>query len=645
MRGRILPALLLVAALLPAGVGTAQEEPRPQIFLEKKVYSHTAAGKRSFFETHTVQKGETLWKILEQKGPMTPERYVEQLREFRKANPEIADPSRLAEGQKILVPSPGQERAEDGKTVAYLVKKGDTLTGILVARSVPGGKRKKYLSAIQEVNPFVKDVNRIIAGRTLQLPTEAYFGEAPASSVAAEAPKAPEPQKATEPPKAPEPPAVASAPAAGEPKAPAGAGPPGEEKAPVSLTRDVPVTPGQEALAAAKPEAELLAPKTAVPEAPVLATGRKEPVTETVTPPARSPYRGLLSDLFNALGEKWVERGTMYLIIPPGGEIVVRLEDFPAVRFPGGLEALVDFRGGLPPRVREAITGSWPQIQVVSLADAEDAGEMIDRILRVSGYHSVKEGLAKPVVIGEPVSVALPARWVVQRTDQSLLTGDLVLIKEVPEKPAGELLSVLRYARRVGVRVLPYAADPATAEGFLVGLGEEEREGAPVALSVPKGGGLPAVDFGLSVLGIPVKEGERLRIGGKGDAFQLVLQPERVFEAGGKKHVVDTGKMAPGIRTVLKESGYAIFPAGKEEPGREIFRRLLKASGVPAEERTEYLLAGGEKAGYAVRVTGTFLSLPAAGDGQARKAVLVRGRVHSATRALMRDLGVEIVEW
>jgi len=219
-----------------------------------------------------------------------------------------------------------------------------------------------------------------------------------------------------------------------------------------------------------------------------------------------------------------------------------------------------------------------------------------------------------------------------------------VLIKEVPEKPDGELLAVLRYARRVGVRVLPYSVDPTAMEGFLAGLGEEEGT-APVALAVPKGGGLPAVDFGLSVLGIPAKVGERLRVGGKGDAFQLVIQPERIFEAGEKKYVVDTGKMAAGVRAILKESGYTIFPAGRDDSGRDVFRRLLSAAGVSTEERREYLLSGGENAGYAVRVTGSFLSLPPAGDGQARKAVLVGGKVHSATRALVRDLGMEIVEW
>ncbi len=501
---RLLPVAFLLAAMLPGAASAQEGEDLPRIFLEKKVYSDTAGGKQSFFETHTVEKGETLWKILDRKEPLTPDRYAERLKEFRRANPKVADPSRLAPGQTLLVPSGGRpEPKDDGRTVDYTVKRGDSLSKILSSRDVPRPQRMKYLDAIQEINPSVTDVNRILAGKTLHLPTERYFSEAKppepaAPSVPVVPPKGPEPEKPV-PPEA----GIAAVPPAPEaPPSPA-------------LTRDVATGPGQDALAAGKPEAELRAPTPVSPTASVVETGKARPSEDAIVPPTRSPYRGLLSDLFLAIGEKWVDRGTMYLPLPSGGDAVLQLSDFPVVRFSGGTEALIDFRGGIPPRVADAITAQWKSLRVVSLADAGGAGDRIDRILRVSGYHSVKEGISRPVVMGETVSVALPARWIIQRTGDSLLSGDLVLLKEVPEKPDPELLAVLRYARRVGLRVLPYADDPKAMEGFLVGLQEESSAGEiPVALAVPKEGGLPAVDFGLSLLGISAKTGERLRVGG-----------------------------------------------------------------------------------------------------------------------------------
>jgi len=619
---RFLPVALLLAAMLPGAAAAQDGEDPPRIFLEKTVYSDTAGGKQSFFEMHTVEKGDTLWKILERKEALTPDRYAERLKEFRRANPKVADPSRIAPGQKLLVPSGGRPKTMgDGKTVDYTVMRGDSLSKILSSRDVPRRQWQKYLDAIREINTSVSDVDRIVAGKTLHLPTEGYFTQALPPAEPEKAMAVAEPAKA------------AIAPEPSEPAAPA-------------LTRDIAAGPGTDVLAAGKPEAELLVPKPVPPAASVVETGKAKPGEEVVTPPTRSPYRGLLSDLFQAIGEKWVDRGTMYLPLPSGGDVVLQLSDFPVVRFSGGAEALIDFRGGIPPRVADAISSQWKSLRVVSLADAGGAGDRIDRILRVSGYHSVKEGISRPVVMGETVSVALPARWIIQRTADSLLSGDLILLKEVPEKPGPELLAVLRYAGRIGLRVLPYADDPNAMEGFLAGIREDAADGGiPVALAVPKTGGLPAVDFGLSFLGIAARTGERLHVGGEGGAFRLVVSPERLFEAGGKKYVVDTGRMSPAIQSILRESGYAVFMAGKDVSGREIFQRLMKAAGIVSEERKEYLLAGGAEAGYEIRVTGAFLSLPGPSSGSGRRIVLVHRKIHSATRALLGDIGVEIVEW
>ncbi|MEW6719136.1 MAG: LysM peptidoglycan-binding domain-containing protein [Thermodesulfobacteriota bacterium] len=604
----LLPAALALFLLFPDRPAASQEtEGRPQIFFEKKVYSDTAGGKRSFFETHVVEKGESLWKILGRSLPLTPERYAERLKEFRRANPQIADPSRLTPGQRILVPAPDREEiAPREGTVPYEVRKGDSLSRIFASRGVPGSRLKDYLEATRELNRSVDNVDLIYAGKTLRLPTEEYFAEA----------------------------ATPPSPDAGTASAP--------------LTRDVASAQEQDAQAAGKPPAELLAPQASPPEVSVLGTGKgeKAPEAETAAPPATSPYRGLLSDVFDALGEAWMDKGTMFLPLPSGEELVLLLPDFPLVKFQGGEAALIDFRGGLPARVRDAITENWKYIQVVSLEGARGAGEAIDRILRVSGYHSVKDGLSRPLVIGETVSVVLPARWVIQRTPDSLLAGDLVLLKETPEKPSAELASVIRFARRVGVRVLPYADNPGTKEGFLVGIeGEEADRGAPVALIVPEGGGLAAADFTLNVLGIVPSETERLQVGGARAGFQLTVQPERTFRAGGTTHVVDTGKISGAIRTILKDTGYSVIHVGKQESGRQVFERIVKAAGGTVESRKEHILSGGGDSGYTVRLSGAAVSFPPGPGGKGRKVFLVRGKAHSATRALLRDLGVEIVEW
>jgi hypothetical protein len=610
--------LAVGATVLLLGVAAlAQEEERPKIFLEKKVFADTSEGKKNFYEVHTVLEGESFWRILNRKNPVFPAGYASLLREFKRANPTVADPGKLKPGQKILLPSPASipriPTGLEGKAAAHHVVKGDTLTKLLKKQVVSRGDFPRYLEAVKEINESIRDVDRIFAGTTILLPTAAYFGqaqEAPSVTASEEAPQ----------------------------EAPA-----------VALSRNVPPEPVPTVADPAKPEAQIRPP--AVPQAAAVVTSKEPPKPEPAkkeelaSPAPRPPYRGLLTDLLAGLGEKWADRGTLYLPIPSGGEVVLGLEDFPVARFSNGRHALIDFRGSLPQNIRSLVTETWKNYRVVSLEGTRDAGEIFHRLLQASGYHSVKEGISLPLVIGEGVSVTLPANWVVLRTPRSLLSGEVILIKEVPEKPSRDLAAVLLYADRVGIRVLPFAIDPSALEGFLVGIDEPAGTGEPSRRAVPPGG-LAALDFALDYLGIPKKEDERLKIGGKADTFQLIVQPERTFETGGRRYVVDTGKMAPALRTLVKDAGFTVFPVPKDEPGKGIFQRVLKEAGISTETRRDFLLSGGEKDGYAVKATGVFVTSKEWLEGRkVREAVFFGGRVHTATRALMRDLGVEIVEW
>ncbi len=604
MRGKV--AAAAAAALVVAWASAwAQEEESPRIFLEKKVFAETKAGRKSFYEVHAVEEGESLWKIFHRRGAIPPEDYAALLKEFRRVNPQVADPDKLAPGEQVFVPSVpprlADPRVAEGKAVSHRVAAGDTLTAILARQGVSRGEMADYLEAVKELNESVRDVDLIYAGRTLLIPTDRYFAGA------------------------------------------------------TLLTKEAPPSPASGELPTAKPEAQLL-PRTGPG---LLAGGALGPhaardnaagtevpgavQAEGALPQPRPPYRGLLSDLLRGLGEKWLDRGMLYLPAPAGGEVVLSLEDYPVARFSTGRQELIDFRTSLPADVRALVERTWPDYRVVPMGDADGPAEMIDRVLRSSGYHEVKDGLGHPLTIGEAVSIVIPARWVVLRSEKSLMARELILVKEVPEKPGYTLSAVLRYADGLGIRVLPYAVDPSAREGFMVALEEVEEPGeTPPRASLPRGG-LAAVDSSLEFLGIPPIEEERLTMAGKG-GFRLTIEPDRMFAAGGKRYIVDTGKMTPALRALVRDSGYTVFPAGRDEAGMSVFRRVLAAAGLSFEERREFTVAGGERDGFEIRVTGLFVTSAEWLAGRnLRAAVVVRGGVDPATRALLRDFGVEIM--
>jgi hypothetical protein len=666
------------AALLWSGACPAQDdEERPRIFLEKKVYSSaTESGQRVFFETKTVEEGDTVWKILTGRGTPSPEQYAAQLKEFRRINPSVADPDHLEPGQKVHIPlqarPAGESALRAGRAVEHVIAKGQSLSRILRARGVSRKEMPKYLGAVKALNPSIRNVDRIMAGKTIFLPTDNYFRPAeatppPSESAPAAAEAAADAPKLVEAPPvpAPEPPPAAAVVASAAPSVtqavepvaepvkdappsqPAPSGETSPETPPAALTREAPAGGAESEIPVGKPDAQLgqtsEPPSAEPPPSSVTGKAPKAP-DEPPKAPERPAYRGLLADVAAALGEKWLDRGTLYLPMSAGGEVVINLADFPVVRFGSGAHALIDFRGTLPSAVRTLVSDTWRDYRIVALDSVPGPGERIDRLLAASGYALVKDGLAKPLVIGESVAVTLPSRWQLFRTPQALEAGDVTLVKEVPEKLPDDLDAVLTYAGRIGIRVLPVAYDRSTREGFLAGLAERKKLDAPDPNRLPSGI-LPALDAALAFLKIPAEVEPTLRMSGKDDAFRLVIRPDRVFTLDGTRYVVDTGRMSPAIRSIVKGAGYRIFEMGKGDSGKLVFLKLLKAAGHSYEERRRFRLAGGPDAGFDLHVTGTFVTSKALLEARSVRAlVVVKGRQHAATRAMLREMGIEVVE-
>lgn len=659
-------AMLLLASLFPAAVvaeDIGEVEERPRIFLEKKVFASEAAdGKKSFFEAYTVAKGDSLWKILSRQRGLSPEAYMESLAEFKKANPNIPDPAKLQVGKKILVPSVAAPVAmaapsepDPGRTARHTIVAGDTLSRLMTKRGVNKKDMRKVLAVVRELNPTVKDVNRIRIGKTLVLPTSGYFdpNTVTAATVVASVP-ASEPSSAAARPSSPVDGSATSVTPSIQPAASSVASVPVTSNSsvppPVVLTKDVAKVPATEGAPVAKAEGALAAGTSdAPPAAPALVVGSKDgeavaaPPSERV--PAKMPWRGLLSDVTRGLGEKWTDKGMLYLPVPAGGEVVIDMAEFPMIRFSTGVQAIVDFRGALDRGVVDLLGESWKSYRFVSLADAGSAREAIEKILRSAGYHSVKDGLSSPLVVGEAVSVSMPARFVVLKTRESLDAGDVILVKEAPEKPSKAFMSIVAYGNEVGISTLAYAADQSARDGFLVGMEESAGDEAGTARR-HLGAGLDAVDATLDLLGLAANGSEKIVLGGKEKSFRLEFHPDRTFLLDGRKIVVDSGKITQALKSLLKDAGFEVFSVGSQEKGRDVFARLCTLAGVSTEERKDFLVSGGPTDGFEVRVTGTFVTDRKLLERRGISAVaVVRGRVHSATAELLRELGVETVGW
>jgi LysM repeat protein len=132
--------------------------PAPSVTPKMAVAPGTASALSSPLHTVTVQPGDSLWKLAQQKLGRG-----SRWHELLAANPGIVDPNRLATGTEVIVPAQLTGLKSD---VKLTVQQGDTLSRL--AQATYG--RAAAWRCIAQANPEIADVNRIYVGQQLLLP-------------------------------------------------------------------------------------------------------------------------------------------------------------------------------------------------------------------------------------------------------------------------------------------------------------------------------------------------------------------------------------------------------------------------------------------------------------------------------------------
>jgi len=114
-------------------------------------------------ETYVVKRGDTVYSLLKRLGKKAPS-----LEELRAMNPHLPNLNRIFPGQRInlrkVFPKPM-------KTQDYRVKKGDTITGIILYElKAPPQDVVRLLREIRKLNPHVENFNRLSPGQILKIP-------------------------------------------------------------------------------------------------------------------------------------------------------------------------------------------------------------------------------------------------------------------------------------------------------------------------------------------------------------------------------------------------------------------------------------------------------------------------------------------
>ena len=178
----ILIVIIVSAALVYQPV--AAREDTAQIALKKTAVHH------KILYTYTVKKGDILSTIIRHIPGITEEDISNNYQLIKELNPNIADLNNLEPGQLLVIPGKPVTTAVTStakvtpsiystRVKRYTIKKGDTLIKIIHRELKIGTNIQKTLKIIKSINPGIRNVNKIYAGKIIKLPGKTIFVKIP----------------------------------------------------------------------------------------------------------------------------------------------------------------------------------------------------------------------------------------------------------------------------------------------------------------------------------------------------------------------------------------------------------------------------------------------------------------------------------
>lgn len=635
---------------------------RPRIYLEKRVIAEKKGGQIKYFEVYRMEKGDTLWKIFFDKLGGRKEEFGIFVDAFKSANPDIQNPSRIKKKTPVNLPmSVGtlgrkplvENMFQEGKIFEHTVISGDFLWKIAPGEFRSTRDLLKYVEEVKKLNPFLKNPDLIFPGQKLYLPKYSYFQE---TEEGVEATLGQEESVAEVIERSKDRDVVSSV---------------GEEVVVGLDSRnmdngDVRGSSETEDLSAAKPlldrpaqgeegsqEVERAYPEK-VFEKERAVDGDVD--TATITSPlleeTRRPgyqmgipeFRGLLSDMLSALGEKLISSGEMYVPLDGGGELVLNMEKYPIARFSKGKNIILDPWNSLPIEVERVIRDKWRGYSILRRDGEKDIDDFLEAILRNGGYHSVKDGESTHLVIGEKVSLTINSDLIVLKEKDSLLRGEVNAIKRLRSPSLSSMQSnIYAYCLKAGVVMIPYYVDRTIRDGYVVSYYSESQEDNYSREKVPEK--LPdGAKFILDAAGVRSTRSHKISIRGQGGAFTLTIKPDLVFWVGKQPYILDPERFAEPIIDLLKKEGYRIVRVKGNSSFSSLIPRLLKLAGKEYSLYENEVIGGGKNRGYTLRASGFVLGKESTGGE--RDILFVGGEVDLGLRELLsRDIGIRVVTY
>ncbi len=278
-----------------------------------------------------------------------------------------------------------------------------------------------------------------------------------------------------------------------------------------------------------------------------------------------------LGEIFNQMGEEWVQTGDHFIPLQSGGHMNLKTESFPILNLVNGHKVIVDLNNELPENMARLIESNWESYRIIHLSKDDDLGMAFHRILSVCSYAKVYT-LGEPLELGGDIPLRITGDWIIKPTPEPTDNDEKVTVitfldEQTPKTPR----TIKAYLDGLGIEVIDYpsgADDTPSSEGGIEILSPGNKASLVEIIL-----GRTGQSFSRDVE-IPIVKG--------GDTgFNLIIMAGFFLKVRGKDAIIDLEEIGPDMIALLEEHQLKVLSLAGEEDLSSILRSTLEFLGVP----------------------------------------------------------------
>lgn len=292
---------------------------------------------------------------------------------------------------------------------------------------------------------------------------------------------------------------------------------------------------------------------------------------------AMSPEARLavIKHVITQMNGSFTSTGNYYLPIPKTGQVTIDCSKIPVIEFNDKTILFLDLENRAPDNLKKIISDNWTNYYLVKADKKDDVIDILRKVFNTTKTYSMTKK-DNPIIIGTNLSVEFFVDWVITQTSSQQAPPLIQVLRLIYEPNLLLPKAVKNYAWKNDVIVTEISGETGLAGK------PEEIYSLPTMPVFPT---TSAKDFSyalVSNLGMSADKDVDIKIfDTEKDGINLAIKADVVVKNGNKKYVIYSRDLSQQFITVLNQAGNEIiFVTDKESP-KNIMEKILRIINVP----------------------------------------------------------------